>query len=174
MARNDSSANGDREILGSLPRHRASRRSTKRDPSASAAKAKAQAQAQATPATADTPARAKVAAKPKAAKKAGAAPKAKAAAKPKAKAPARPSATTKARSRPAARTRPADTAVAARPGIPPAGYAAPRAGESSEVRRDSGHGPVQTAVQAAGELAQIGITLSGQALKSAIRRLPRP
>jgi hypothetical protein len=31
-----------------------------------------------------------------------------------------------------------------------------------------------TAVQAAGELARIGVTLGGQVLRGAIRRLPRP
>lgn len=56
--------------------------------------------------------------------------------------------------------------------VPPAGYAtpAPKAGEG-------GSGPAEvvgTAVQAAGELAQIGITVSRQALKSALGRLPRP
>jgi hypothetical protein len=33
---------------------------------------------------------------------------------------------------------------------------------------------VTTAVQAAGELAQIGIAAGGRALKSAFERLPRP
>jgi hypothetical protein len=33
---------------------------------------------------------------------------------------------------------------------------------------------VSTAVQAAGELAQIGATLWSQAVRSAINRLPRP
>jgi hypothetical protein len=33
---------------------------------------------------------------------------------------------------------------------------------------------VTTAVQAAGELAQIGLTLTGQVLRRAARRLPRP
>jgi hypothetical protein len=33
---------------------------------------------------------------------------------------------------------------------------------------------VTTAVQAAGELAQIGLTLGGQAVKRAVRRLPKP
>jgi hypothetical protein len=33
---------------------------------------------------------------------------------------------------------------------------------------------VTTAVQATGELAKIGLTLGGQALKRAARRLPKP
>jgi hypothetical protein len=55
------------------------------------------------------------------------------------------------------------------PPVPPAGYATP-------VDDDRPHGAdlVGTAVQAAGELAQIGIAFGGRALKSAIQRLPRP
>jgi sRNA-binding protein len=55
------------------------------------------------------------------------------------------------------------------PPVPPAGYATP-------VDDDRPHGTdlVGTAVQAAGELAQIGIAAGGRALKSAIQRLPRP
>jgi hypothetical protein len=33
---------------------------------------------------------------------------------------------------------------------------------------------VTTAIQAAGELAQIGLTVGGRALKRAVDRLPRP
>jgi hypothetical protein len=33
---------------------------------------------------------------------------------------------------------------------------------------------VTTAFQAVGELAQIGVTVGGQALRSALSRLPRP
>jgi hypothetical protein len=53
--------------------------------------------------------------------------------------------------------------------VPPAGYATP-----ADDDRPSGTDLVGTAVQAAGELAQIGIVLGGRALKSAIQRLPRP
>jgi hypothetical protein len=56
----------------------------------------------------------------------------------------------------------------------PAGWQAP--GENG--RRESGppHGTeiVTTAVQAAGELAQIGVTLGGRLLKRAAGRIPRP
>jgi hypothetical protein len=55
------------------------------------------------------------------------------------------------------------------PKPPPAGYATP-------TDDDAPHGAdlVGTAVQAAGELAHIGIAFGGRALKSAIQRLPRP
>jgi hypothetical protein len=33
---------------------------------------------------------------------------------------------------------------------------------------------VTTAIQAAGELAQVGLTLGGRALKRAVDRLPKP
>jgi hypothetical protein len=55
--------------------------------------------------------------------------------------------------------------------IPPAGYATPR-GDDDGVPR--GADLVTTAVQAAGELAQIGLSAGGRALKSALGRLPRP
>ncbi len=54
--------------------------------------------------------------------------------------------------------------------IPPAGYATPRAHDNVPHGADL----IGTAVQAAGELAQIGIAAGGRALKSAIQRLPRP
>jgi hypothetical protein len=53
--------------------------------------------------------------------------------------------------------------------VPPAGYATP-----VDDDRPRGTDLVGTAVQAAGELAQIGIAAGGRALKSAIQRLPRP
>ncbi len=55
------------------------------------------------------------------------------------------------------------------PPVPPAGYATP-----DDDDRPRGTDLVGTAVQAAGELAQIGISFGGRALKSAIQRLPRP
>jgi hypothetical protein len=54
--------------------------------------------------------------------------------------------------------------------IPPAGYATPRGGDEGPSPTDV----VTTAVQAVGELAQIGIVLGARALKSAVQRLPRP
>jgi hypothetical protein len=97
--------------------------------------------------------------------KAGA--KAGAKARPKAapvKASAKPTAT--ARPRPKAKPR----AAPKPPPVPPAGYATPRADD------DVPHGAdlVATVVQAAGELAQIGIAAGGRAFKAALQRLPRP
>jgi hypothetical protein len=55
--------------------------------------------------------------------------------------------------------------------VPLAGYATP---ERSGRRAPDPFAVVTTAVQAAGEIAQIGATLWGQAVRSAISRLPRP
>jgi hypothetical protein len=82
---------------------------------------------------------------------------------------AAPQARAAASSRPAAaRAKPRKQAKQAAP-VPPAGYAAP-----VDDDRPRGTDLVGTAVQAAGELAQIGIAAGGRALKSAIQRLPRP
>jgi hypothetical protein len=90
------------------------------------------------------------------------------AAKPKsAKPKAKPRTTAKAR--PAAKPR--ATAAAPAANIPPAGYATPRPEDGGVPR---GADLITTAVQAAGELAQIGLAAGGRALKSALERLPRP
>jgi hypothetical protein len=150
MASSDptSGGDGDRDVFGSLPNTRPQRRSAKRDRGGAKAKSAAAAQAQT------------AAAKPKA--KAGAA-KAKPAA---ATARARPKASASAKSTPAADAGPAPAATK----IPPAGYATPR-GDDGVPR---GADLVITAVQAAGELAHIGLAAGGRALKSALERLPRP
>lgn len=139
----------ERDVLGSLPRTRPARRSTKRDaPSRGGAKGSA---------------------KPAAA--ARRAPKAKAAnAKPKA-ATTTPKAAS-SRSAPRSEAKPAPPPPHRK--VPPAGYAAPKGGD-----RPGGHGTspteiVTTAVQAGVELTQIGITVSRQALKSVLDRVPKP
>jgi hypothetical protein len=53
---------------------------------------------------------------------------------------------------------------------PPAGWQTP--GESG--REQGGADIVTTAVQAAGELAQMGVTIGGRLLKRAAGRIPRP
>ena len=55
--------------------------------------------------------------------------------------------------------------------IPPAGYATPRPADDGVL---CGAHLVSTVVQAAGELAHIGLSAAGRALKSALGRLPRP
>jgi hypothetical protein len=147
-----------RDVISSLPRHRPHRRSAKRAasrPSAATAKAaeKTEANGSARPKARAT------AAKPKAAS-------AKATPKPK------PSGTTRsprerigatagaktrdASARTTSRPRPAEP-TAEKPAGPPSG---------TEL--------IGTAVQAAGELAQIGLKLGTQAVKNAVGRLPKP
>jgi hypothetical protein len=150
MASSDPTSGGDgeRDVFGSLPNTRPQRRSAKRARAGATAKASAPA-----------PAKAKAtAAKPKSAKPTAA--KAKATPKPRTAAKA-------AKARPAAEPH----AAAAPSQIPPAGYATPRAEDDGVPR---GADLVTTAVQAVGELAQIGLSAGGRALKSALERLPRP
>ncbi|HET8953799.1 MAG TPA: hypothetical protein VFN44_24975 [Solirubrobacteraceae bacterium] len=105
-------------------------------------------------ATAEAPARAKPKPKPKAAAKATPRPKA----APKAKAEAT-----------------ASKPRAVRSGSPSLDAAAkPRAKRREPAPPPKGTELVTTAVQATGELAKIGLTLGGQALKRAARRLPKP
>lgn len=91
---------------------------------------------------------------------------------------------TTARAR-SAKATPAATASAAKPKaaeqprtaprrkVPPAGYAAP----TSREREGGGAGTadlLSTTIQAAAELAQIGLTVGRQTLQSMIDRLPKP
>ena len=85
---------------------------------------------------------------------------------------AKPKPAASAAARPKAKPRPratAGTTTASK--IPPAGYATPRPDDDGVPR---GAELVTTAVQAAGELAHIGLSAGGRALKSALGRLPRP
>ena len=161
MPSSDPSGNGsDRDVLSSLPRTRPARRSAKRGarPAAGAERA----------ATADTPTDTPA----RAGAKAAAAPKRTAA--PSRQAPKRAAARTPrsraAAAAPAAR-RTTAAPQAAEPVVPPAGYATP---SSSSRRGPDPFAIAGTAVQAAGEIAQIGATLWAQALRSAMSRLPRP
>ena len=150
MASSDTTSGGDgeRDVFGSLPNTRPQRRSAKRARAGATAKAAAPGAAKAKA----------TAAKPKSAKPTAA--KAKATPKPRTAANA-------AKARPAAEPH----AAAAPSQIPPAGYATPRAEDDGVPR---GADLVTTAVQAVGELAQIGLSAGGRALKSALERLPRP
>jgi hypothetical protein len=153
----------DREVLTSLPRSRPVRRSAKRaarpDPAAAAApQAGARASSAAAARSRNGSATATARAKPAAASQPKAATRRKTAAH-------------------ATGARPA-TGAAEHPGrpprkIPPAGYAPPRS--PGEDGRGSGSADlVANAVQAAGELAQIGFAVGRQALQSMIDRLPKP
>jgi hypothetical protein len=57
--------------------------------------------------------------------------------------------------------------------IPPAGYAAPTS-HAEDDHRSASADLIGTAVQAAGELAQIGLAVGRQTLQSMIDRLPKP
>ena len=62
-----------------------------------------------------------------------------------------------------------------RPGAPGMGTTSgERDQPSPEHGRPSGVEIVTTAVQAAGELTQIGLTIGGQIIKRAVNRLPKP
>jgi hypothetical protein len=162
MASSDSSSggNGDRDVFGSLPNTRPQRRSARRE----------RAGAKATPAGSEAAsggaaAKAKPAGRTKPSARASAATQAKPAARAKPAAQAAPPRATA--SKPAAQAAPPRATAS---DIPPAGYATPRGDDGVP------HGAelVATAVQAAGELAQIGLAVGGRALKSALGRLPRP
>jgi hypothetical protein len=186
MASSDPPAGRDREVLAGLPNARPTRRSAKRDRpargqragGAAAAPAKAGTKTrQAAPRSTAKKAPARSAAKTSAARstaKTGtprstakqAAPRSTARqAAAEGRAPAKqaaPRSTAKAGARRSAAPKAAP--------IPPAGYATPHADDDGPTGADL----VTTVVQAAGELAQIGISAGGRALKSALQRLPRP
>ncbi len=165
------------EVLGALPRRRPHRRSDKRaarpaaqgasasvtpitgerSPGAPAAKPRT---ASAKPRTASAKPRTAAGAKPRAA--AGAAAAGAAAAKPRAAAGAKRRATA---AKPKLRqpAQPGGTPATPRPDRTPA--------REPDVSRPDILG---TAVQAAAELAEIGLAVSARALRSAVSRLPRP
>jgi hypothetical protein len=145
MASSDPPSGGDREVFASLPNSRPTRRSAKRDRVPRGRGASAATDGPAKPARAS----------------------AEAARKGRAKAGAK--AAPKAKPRAARATAKRGAAPKASP-IPPAGYATPPADDDGPRGADL----VTTAVQAAGELAHIGIAAGGRALRSALQRLPRP
>jgi hypothetical protein len=110
-------------------------------------------------ATTAAAAKTETAAKPKAAPRKAAAPKA-------AKAPPKTSAPKAADAKAAKLRKPAPA--------PPAGWQTP--GQDGRRKRGQASGTeiVTTAVQAAGELAQLGATIGGQLLRRAAGRIPRP
>ena len=62
---------------------------------------------------------------------------------------------------------------AAEAGVPPAGYATSSSSESGRRGPDP-FALLSTSVHAAGEIAQIGVTLWSQAVRSALNRFPKP
>ena len=146
----------DREVLTSLPRTRPVRRSAKR---AGRPASDGSGRASAKPAPSRQPRAPKAATRRK--------PRAGKAAKPRAPtAAATPAATPDAEHHARPRVPPKRT-------IPAAGYAAPDPRD-----REPGGSPaaelVATTIQAAAELAQIGLTVGRQTLRSMLERLPKP
>jgi hypothetical protein len=149
-------ADDDRnEVLTSLPRSRPQRRSSKRagTPAGEGAAVPTEPRVAKVAATA---ARESAGVKPKPKAKAAPKPKAAAKAKPKAAAP-RPKATATPRPRPKPAPAPPREEPAARRVEPPTG---------ADV--------LQSAVRAAGEIAQVGVTIGRETVKGVLRRLPRP
>jgi hypothetical protein len=99
-------------------------------------------------------------------------------AKPTPSAAAKPAATkaSRARAKPSAKARRAASARPKPQGVRPS--AATQAASKPPPKRPpsppSGTDLVGTAVQAAGELAQLGLTLGTRALRDAVKRIPRP
>jgi hypothetical protein len=118
-------ADGDREVLSSLPRTRPERRSAKRGTR--------------------TPAGA-------------------AAANVRAAGPSKPK-TAKPRAKPQAKSKAAPPRQ-----VPPSGYAVPKTGSPVS---SGGTELVGTAIQALGELANLGLSLSNRALRDVLGRLPK-
>jgi hypothetical protein len=150
-----SPADRERDVLTSLPNARPTRRSAKRPPRAGGAEA-------------EEPAK-----KPAAARKTAPRRPAASAAARRPEPAKRPRAAAK-RPRAAAKPKAAPKVAAAQPSTPPpppAGWASPK----QERRHDGSTGDlIGTAVQAVGELAQIGLTYGGQAIRQALSRLPKP
>jgi hypothetical protein len=165
------------DVLSALPRTRPQRRSARRatppkaEPAA-AAEVPAAGGAVAKPATAAGAAAARPRAK-RAAPAAKAGPRAasdKGPAKPRVKS-AKPRATG-ATPRAAARPTPAPAPPA--PEVPAAGYATGSGGGEDGGTRPGTGELVTTALQAVGEIAQLGAAVGQQAVRSALRRIPRP
>jgi hypothetical protein len=162
--------NDDRptDVLGALPRTRPHRRSQKRPAPPPSVASDAGASAEAAP---EPPAASRAEAAAPRAKRASAKP-----AKPRAGATAKPTprASAKPPVAPRAARGPAPPAPAA-----PAAARAERSPEAPAPRRvppapAQSPGVLETAVQAAAELAEIGMSAGARALRGALSRLPRP
>lgn len=162
-------SDGDRDVLSNLPRSRPHRRSSKREGVTATKRKAAEAAEASSPATGT--------AKP--------ADTERAARKPAAKAKAPTTTTAAAARRPKPVAAPAAGAAAGsepraqrlRKPPPPPSPLPPTAGKTEPPKRQaqpSGTELVGTVVQAASELAQVGLTIGGQVLKRAVSRLPKP
>ncbi|HTU97882.1 MAG TPA: hypothetical protein VMF14_18680 [Solirubrobacteraceae bacterium] len=157
-------------VIGSLPRTRPHRRSDKRAaPPAGAPPVDSQSAAEPEVVKAAAPKRATAAGAKPAATATGTGTgtaKPKRATKPKpTPAPAKPKpAAAKPKPAPARSKRPVPGAAPPRPGSP----------GREPTGREPSHGVLETAVQAAAELAEIGLHASARALRRAASRLPRP
>jgi hypothetical protein len=148
-------ASAEPSVLGNLSATRPTRIGGDRRAGATRTRATATAGASPRAATTASAAKSSAATKPKAAPKKAAPPKA-----------AKTSAPKDADAKAAKLRKP--------PPSPPAGWEVPDQDGRREGGRPSGTQVVTTAVQAAGELAQLGVTISGQLLKRAAGRIPRP
>ena len=152
----------DREVLTSLPRSRPVRRSAKRgerpDPQNGAKANPRRAAAKPRSAKATTAGAAKTTARTAKTTAAGSGPSAARAAKPKPR---------------AARTNAERPRAAPTRKVPPAGYAAPTSRPQDPPSSGTAE-LISTTIQAAGELAQIGMTVARQTLQSMVDRLPKP
>jgi hypothetical protein len=195
-----SSKKDDTGVLGSLPATRPTRLGRRRAGGEAGAEESSPARAKA-PAKRSTPAAKRATAskakptkparstagKPKAT--ASSKPTTSAAAKPKAAPTAKPSPSGTSKAKPAAPARPAPVAeVRPRPRTTTERKAGPRPVRSgspgldavpvqerpSDPKTPSGTELVSTVVKAAGEVAQIGLTVGGQILKRAVDRIPKP
>jgi hypothetical protein len=89
----------------------------------------------------------------------------------KARSTPKPKAARSPKPKPVATPNPKPKPAPARPTPPPP---PPPQGERRPAGPPSGSELVTTAIQAVGEIAQIGVTFGGQALRRAVRRIPRP
>ena len=149
----------DREVLTSLPRSRPVRRSAKR---ADRPAADGAARASDVPVAPRKPRAAKAAAKPDAPAKPAAAGRT-----------TRPRATAKPAPTPPSTEPPARPRVPPKRKIPAAGYAAPDARAGDPAGSPAAE-LISTTIQAAAELAQIGMAVGRQTLQSMLDRLPKP
>jgi hypothetical protein len=194
----------DKSVLAALPSTRPERIGTRRTAPAPETTTETAASQAAAGKPAEKPARAKAAGKPARAKAAGkpaaASTRARAAGKPRATAARRKAAAPRtfepteaaeaaagaaderaAGAVPRAETppRPAEDSSYTRPrpvreGAPGIGTAGARDEASRESGRPSGVELASTAVRAAGEVAQLGLTIGGRVLKGVVDRLPKP